>query len=339
MPASSQTSRLADPLYALLVRLGDIASKGRISFVVKVGISAGLVVLAFRHIDSAALIQSFAGQSALWIGATLLLGFAQIALLGVRWQQVLKGLGSEARLASALSVTFMGCFFGAFLLGPTGGDVARAVLAPARSLGRRRVVHSVLFERVASVIGLGLAATPLVLLNSGPLAHSLPLVATVALIPLTLLAMTIVVWLARAFRRCGGSLFYALREFDQSWRRLVRAWPRLAAAVALAALGQALVAVEAWSLAQSQHLAVPLVDFALLMPPVMLLVALPVSAGGWGVREGALVAALALVGVAPAPALLLSIELGVIGTLVSLPGGALWLHRCFSRRRAPICVA
>jgi hypothetical protein len=63
----------------------------------------------------------------------------------------------------------------------------------------------------------------------------------------------------------------------------------------------------------------------------MLLVALPISAGGWGVREGALVAALALVGVERASALLLSVELGLIGTLVALPGGAIWLHRCLSR--------
>jgi hypothetical protein len=102
-------------------------------------------------------------------------------------------------------------------------------------------------------------------------------------------------------------------------------------AVVLAAIGQFLAAVEAWCLAQALHLGVPLIDFAILMPPVMLVVALPVSAGGWGVREGAIVASLALAGVGTTPALLLSVELGVIGTLVGLPGGVIWLRRCFSR--------
>jgi hypothetical protein len=99
--------------------------------------------------------------------------------------------------------------------------------------------------------------------------------------------------------------------------------------------GQVLVAAEAWCLSQSQALGVPFLDFAMLMPPVMLLVALPVSAGGWGVREGAMVAALALVGVGREPALLLSIELGLLWTLVALPGGAIWLHRCLARRPQP----
>jgi hypothetical protein len=53
------------------------------------------------------------------------------------------------------------------------------------------------------------------------------------------------------------------------------------------------------------------------------------------VREGAIVGALALIGVGSAPALLLSVELGVIGTLVSLPGGAMWFYRWFRRTSRP----
>jgi hypothetical protein len=31
--------------------------------------------------------------------------------------------------------------------------------------------------------------------------------------------------------------------------------------------------------------------------------------------------------------LLLSVELGLLTVLVSLPGGVIWLHRCFARTR------
>jgi hypothetical protein len=237
-------------------------------------------------------------------------------------------------MVSALAVTFMGCFFGAFLFGPTGGDVARAVLAPARSLNRRGIVHSVLFERLASMIGLGLAAVPVVAFGTAMIAHGLPIMVALAMVPLPFLAIAAIAGLAEVFRNRAGMPFDALRELDAARRRLMGVWPRFALAVAIATIGQLLVAVEAWCLAQSQHLGVSLVDFAILMPAVMLLVALPISAGGWGVREGAIVASLALVGVGTAPALLLSIELGLIGTLVSLPGGVIWLFRWFSRPNA-----
>ncbi|HWB51193.1 MAG TPA: lysylphosphatidylglycerol synthase transmembrane domain-containing protein, partial [Stellaceae bacterium] len=271
-------------------------------------------------------------------------GLLQIMLLSLRWQMILRALGARSGLVSALAVTFMGCFFGCFMFGPTGGDVARAVLAPPRSLGRKGIVHSVLFERFASTIGLGLAAAPVVACGAAAMAHGLLPFVALAMVPLPFAAMAAIGWLARLSfgrggPRVGRGLGRALRELDESLRRLYRRWPRFALAVAIATLGQLLVAVEAWCLSQAQHLGVPLVDFAILMPPVMLLVALPVSAGGWGVREGALVAALALAGVGRAPALLLSVELGVIGTLVALPGGAIWLHRCFARGSSSNSVA
>jgi uncharacterized membrane protein YbhN (UPF0104 family) len=328
MTDSVPALRLGDVLRGAAARLVD---SSRVSLLLKLGVSAGLIILVCRHIDGAALAETLRDQSAAWLVATAALGLVQIGLLSWRWQQIVRALGGASGIVSALAVTFMGCFFGAFLFGPTGGDVARAVLAPTRSLDRRGVVHSVLFERLASVIGLGLAAAPLVALNAGPLARSAPLVATLAVVPLAFLAAAVTARFARSLGERSRALFFALRDLDQSWRLLLRRWPRCALAIAVATLGQGLVAVEAWCLAQAQHLGVPLVDFAILMPPVMLVVALPISAGGWGVREGAIVAALGLVGIGTAPALLLSVELGLIGTLVSLPGGAIWLRRCFLR--------
>ena len=328
MTDSVPALRLGDVLRAVATRL---VGSSRLSLLLKLGVSAGLIVLICRNIDGASLAAALRDQSALWLAATALLGLVQIGLLSWRWQQIVRALGGENGIVSALAVTFMGCFFGAFLFGPTGGDVARAMLAPPRSLGRRGIVHSVLFERVASMIGLALAAVPFVVLNAGPLARSMPVVATLAVAPLALLAMVVLAHLAPRLGERNRALLFTLRDFDGSWRLLLRRWPRFALAIAVAALGQALVAVEAWCLAQAQHLGVPLVDFAILMPPVMLIVALPISAGGWGVREGAIVTALGLVGVGTASALLLSIELGLIGTLVSLPGGIIWLRRCFLR--------
>ena len=321
-----------------MARFVAIAHSPIVVVPLKLGISAGLVILVCRHIDGARLVERFAGQSPLWICATALIGLVQIGLLTLRWQQILKGLGGESGIGSALAVTYMGCFFGAFLFGPTGSDVARAVLAPSRQLGRQGIVHSVLFERLASVAGLGLAVAPLMVIEAGPLARGWPLVVALAVVPLPFFALVGAGWLARMFPRRTSALFVALREFDQSCRQLCRAWPRFAAAVAMAATGQILVAAEAWCLSQSMQLGVSFLDFAILMPPVMLLVALPISAGGWGVREGAMVAALALVGIGSAPALLLSVELGLLVTLVSLPGGAIWLHRCFTRAGRRVSV-
>ena len=48
---------------------------------------------------------------------------------------------------------------------------------------------------------------------------------------------------------------------------------------------------------------------------------MPLSIAGWGLREGAMVAVFALVGVPMDGALLMSVLLGLLLLLVSLPGG------------------
>jgi glycosyltransferase 2 family protein len=87
------------------------------------------------------------------------------------------------------------------------------------------------------------------------------------------------------------------------------------------------LSVGAWCLSRAQHLDVSFVDFLMLMPPVVLLSGLPISVGGWGVRENAMIAALGTVGVGASAAMVLSVQLGALVALLSLPGGALWLWR------------
>jgi len=52
----------------------------------------------------------------------------------------------------------------------------------------------------------------------------------------------------------------------------------------------------------------------------------PLSIGGWGVREGAMIALLAPLGVTHETALLFSVALGLAIMLASLPG-ILWIWR------------
>ena len=63
-----------------------------------------------------------------------------------------------------------------------------------------------------------------------------------------------------------------------------------------------------------------------LVPLVMLMTVLPVSLGGWGVREVAMVTVLTPLGVPAAAAVTMSVCLGLGQFLIGLPGGLLWLR-------------
>jgi len=63
----------------------------------------------------------------------------------------------------------------------------------------------------------------------------------------------------------------------------------------------------------------------LLMPPVMLLTAIPIAFNGWGVRELAMVYVLGFAGISPEAALALSIQFGIIGLLLWSIGLIFWI--------------
>ena len=69
-----------------------------------------------------------------------------------------------------------------------------------------------------------------------------------------------------------------------------------------------------------------------LVPPVLLVTTLPISIAGWGVREGAMVGAMALIGVPQEGALVLSLILGLLSLIACLPGGVVWMMSSEKRK-------
>jgi uncharacterized membrane protein YbhN (UPF0104 family) len=65
----------------------------------------------------------------------------------------------------------------------------------------------------------------------------------------------------------------------------------------------------------------------LIIPFITLLMVVPISIAGWGVREGGMVVGLGYLGVVPEEALVLSILYGFSMLLIALPGGIGWLIR------------
>jgi uncharacterized membrane protein YbhN (UPF0104 family) len=101
-------------------------------------------------------------------------------------------------------------------------------------------------------------------------------------------------------------------------------------AVSLPVLGLS-VAVHGLIVASVHVLAVGLgldvgwFESLVLVPAVILLSTVPVSIGGWGLREGLMVLALGLAGVPADAALSVSILFGLAQITAGLPGGVLWL--------------
>lgn len=302
-------------------------AKGLGGTLLRLAVTAILVGLIFRNIDVSGITARFADQSLPWVFAAACVTALQIPLGALRWRYILASLAVPTRADTVLAVTWIGGFWANCLLGTAAGDAARAVLAPAGSNGRAVIVHSVLFDRAATLAGLVLVIVPVALLDLGPFARSLPLLAALAVALLPVLVFSGIGWFARIAR--GWRFFMAnhLMQMADSWRQLRRSPGVVASALVVSALGQVGISATAYCLARAEHLDTSLIEFLILMPPVVLLTALPISAGGWGLRENAMIAALAPVGIASNAALLISVQMGMLAALTSLPGGVILLFR------------
>ncbi|MFC3227185.1 lysylphosphatidylglycerol synthase domain-containing protein, partial [Marinibaculum pumilum] len=97
--------------------------------------------------------------------------------------------------------------------------------------------------------------------------------------------------------------------------------------------------VTIWLLGRSVGAAIPPDAYLLVVPPLILASVLPISIGGWGVREVAALSLLTAVGANETQAVAISVLLGLVSLLVALPGLPLWILGREERRRRDLAMA
>lgn len=235
------------------------------------------------------------------------LGPAQIALSGLRWRRVACALGPAPPLRTAISEYATGTFLNQVLPGGVGGDALRAWRHHRRwgASGADAALSAVL-ERAAG------QATLLLLVTTGALAW--PVLHPAAprpiwLLPLlaTLLAVAAAIAFSPAAAPALGRLSTAART---SLRGIV--WPLSTVITATYVVGFALCAL-ALGLSPGAALLTAI-------PLILLAMALPISVGGWGLREAAAAAVLPPLGWTAEAAVATSALYGLSALLGSSPG-------------------
>jgi glycosyltransferase 2 family protein len=293
------------------------------------GLSLALTALtlyfALRGIDHHILENVLTAQNGKLLVAAAVLIALQINLGGMRWGALLSAIMGERppSLLSVLAVFYASTFFNYLPLGSVGGDVARVWLARSFPLTVSQVVLSVLLDRILviwALIMLAVATLP-------SIAH--PLARTTCFVGAAILMAGVVGFLLlrpieRAANRWRNILLVSsILWASEELRRMMHGAGLFALVYAL--LAAASGAVAAYCISLSLGIDVSLLAMIAVMSFVAFATALPISVAGWGVREVSMVSLLGLLGVDREAALVLSIEFGIINTLVCIPGGIIWL--------------
>jgi 8-oxo-dGTP pyrophosphatase MutT (NUDIX family) len=138
----------------------------------------------------------------------------------------------------------------------------------------------------------------------------------------------------RLYRAAGKLIDRGLelvREFAAVLRLVLGDRSAAPAVIGISILNQLVLGWIVYYIAGRLHVDIGLMTIMALFSPALLLSMMPISLGGWGVREAALVWLLGTANVPQDASLAISLLFGIVTTAASLVGGVLWL---FERRPA-----
>jgi len=125
-----------------------------------------------------------------------------------------------------------------------------------------------------------------------------------------------------------------LAELAEVALAILRSPRSFAPAFGISVLVHLLTALAAWCAAGSIGADVPLLYTIFLVPPVILVTVVPISIAGWGVREGAMIAAFGYAGLPPGDGLIVSLLFGAGYLVMGAVGGLIWIATSGRRERA-----
>lgn len=263
----------------------------------------------------------------------VLLGI-QVIVAAIRWNVVLRKLQIFPPLVTVLRVSYIAAFLNTFLPAGIAGDVARVWLTRDFHTQLAAAVASVLIDRIGAILTLsllGLAVEPFVWaqLSSADrrIAFAIPVLATVAMLGTAAVALS-----DRLIPRSVlqslvfGRFVSRLDRLAAELRGVLCHSRTLIGVFVLGVAGHLTICAAVYVLSLGLGIDVTLTQCLAIVPLVLLFGAMPISIGGWGTRELAMVYLFGLFGVGGTEALALSIELGVCSVIASLPGAAFMMY-------------
>ncbi|HVP14058.1 MAG TPA: lysylphosphatidylglycerol synthase transmembrane domain-containing protein [Terriglobales bacterium] len=327
-------------------RAGRVGWRGTLLLAAKIVLSLGLMAFLVTRIPLHELGATLRSASVPWLGAAAALLLASNVLGAYQWQRLLRAVSIRIPFWKVLSYYHVGLFFNNFLPANIGGDFARVLDASRYGSSRAAALSTIVMDRLIGTLALGglALATTLPVLGRfhevGGLPMSALYVALVAFFAFSV-GMLWVVLHPRllpavervlsavglgAFRPALEDLAGRLRDFRDQRRLFVRLLA-VAVVVQVCRIGVHVL------VARALGLSVAVRYFFLFVPLLAVVVSLPISLNGIGVREGAGVVMFGLIGVGRASAFALQFTTYLVAVAVSLLGGLVFLVR-LPRRRA-----
>lgn len=325
-------------------------TRQRLFTALKFTLGIALIVFLFTRLeDPSALWQQIVEADKRLLLLGMLCYSAAVALSGLKWRALLGAADIRPPISRLLAFQWQAEFFNNFLPAQVGGDVMRGYALAVDTRRKADAAASVLIDRFIGLfvfmVSAALASTAMLIWGrpdgaklTGDLLVYMQFIAMGSLAASVGLLVVVVSLVSRRLK----SVFERLLSMLPMAQRTVPIWQKLAQAfnvyrdklgtLLLVAGGSVVIVVltsiNIWLIARAiLPGGISLLE-VLAINPIIVFVALaiPLSPGGLGVRQGAFVGTFLLVGASGQLGLAVGLLQQFIGYLVSLPGGYLWMR-------------
>lgn len=294
------------------------------NYIIKLAITAGLLLLIARNVDLKQAYASITMLSPVVILIALVLQLSSNTVASLRWFIIMRRIGSPRGFFFFLQSFFKGTFFNQGLPTSIGGDAIRILDCTRNGHSAQDSFYGVFIDRFVGMAGLLILNFAALLMNRNILPHNIYLVLLCILVLLMgTLIVLLFVYKLQLFR--SGRLFGFIGQLSEKYYAVYASPLSFIVQISLSVCIHLMAMTAFYVLGVGVGLDYPLNVYLVLVPPVVLLTILPVSLAGWGIREGAMIGFFLLVGADRSKVLTFSLLYGLLALVSSLPGLFIYL--------------
>jgi glycosyltransferase 2 family protein len=315
----------------------------QLDLIVRLLTAIGLLTVLILIIDRDALVATFLSVDIPLYALGFVLFIGTILTWTLRWHLLMRAAGEVISYAKSLTTLTISMFFSMFLPTVVGTDLGRVYeLGRDSSYRKSKLISSVLLDRLMGLMTISLMALIGLVVGSqfaGNQGVNLTVIGTLVV----LFGGWVLVFNKRAekiifgildqlplVKRFSPQLHKVYTVLDELYRQ-----PRLLAQAGSVSIVNSLCTILATLLAaRSIGVEISPLYFFIFMPIIWIIMTIPISVSGLGVREGAFIFFFSQVGVTNSDAIAISLLYYSYNVIVGIIGGLLLLYTSVTQTRA-----
>jgi len=282
--------------------------------VLQIAVSLAILGALIAFVDFAELKSRFIAADLAYMALGLGFGVLQLLVLGLRWRFLNVRLHLAVKVGTATHLATTGLTHAASQVLPSsiGGDAVRVVTLKRLGVPLAAALLSVAADRVAGLLGLLVLVLVALAVNGIPQGGEDAALATGIAAAIGAALVLAGPWIAGWPATIALAQRLGVEPTLGAVRTLLRDPLAALGLLFLSVVPHALNVAMAWCAAQALGLQIGWDILCLAVPLALLVMTLPISVAGWGVREAVLVFALGLGGIASHDALAVSVTWGAL---------------------------